>query len=115
MTGHKTGGARGGRGEAGRGAGRAERMTTVGVLTILFLFLCSGTASGGADMSACRSVVAGSVRSCLRNANCDESDHRGCVRTCKHLCSWKSQCDMTRELWSTSRSDYCCACEGVRC
>ena len=88
-------------------------MPTAGILTILFLY--TGTASGSPDMSVCRSVVASSVRNCVRNANCVESDHSGCVKTCKHLCSWKSQCDMSREIWSTARSDFCCACEGARC
>ena len=54
-------------------------MPSVGIFTILMLY--SRQASVVSDMRMCRKVVANSVRNCLRNANCDEGDHK-CIHTC---------------------------------
>jgi len=64
------------------------------------------------DHGQCRDIAMTCVLTCMENTPCQAGD-RACIKNCKTECTYT--CPLTREIWTPARTEYCCACTGVRC
>ena len=61
------------------------------------------------DASICRSLAMDCFMNCLSDSNTSESER------CKQICMDPYECGFSRDVWSQVRTDWCCACKGIRC
>ena len=64
------------------------------------------------DVGQCRGLMVSCLSSCTSGCGSSDTD---CKLTCKRTCAAEYECPFTRDFWPAARTEWCCACRGVRC
>ena len=78
---------------------------------LLVLLFCA-TSAVAQNPIRCREMSMDCLANCAQN--CD-GNAAVCIRGCKTTCFTPYECGNSRDVWSSERTAWCCACHGDRC